>query len=215
MNTTALSRNMQATREVSRLATVSMAAIAYFAAVLVALHVLRPDLDPISRPTSAYAVGPYSLLMTSAFLSMSVATWALIVGLYQGVPPWARSRVGLVLLGIWGVAALVAMTFPIDLEGAPQTLSGTIHRINGPLGFLSLTIGIILVSWRLKHDESWRPFHRTALILSLVILTAFIAGGVSIAAESGFAGLAQRVDLAAVVTWYLLTAARLRSTVRE
>jgi len=149
--------------------------------------------------------------MTSAFFSMSMASWALVIGLYQGVSHPARSRIGLGLLGLWGVGVLIAMLFPIDLEGAPQTISGTIHRMNGPLTFLSLTAGAILVSRRFKHDETWRPFHRTALILSLVMLAAFIGIFLSIATESGFAGLAQRIDLAALVTWMLLTAARLRS----
>jgi hypothetical protein len=103
------------------------------------------------------------------------------------------------------------MTFPIDVEGAPQTTSGTIHGINGPLAFLSLTAGAILVSRRFEHDETWRPLHRTALILSLIMLAVFIATFVNIVTGSGYAGLCQRIFLAAFVTWFLLTAARLRS----
>jgi hypothetical protein len=151
--------------------------------------------------------------MTSAFFSMSLGSFALVIGLYQGVSQPARSRIGLGLLGIWAVGVLIAMIFPIDLEGAPQTISGTIHQINGPLAFLSLTAGTILVSRCFKRDENWRPFHRTALILSLVMLTVFMATFVNIATDSGFAGLCQRIFLAAFVTWFFLTAARLRSIV--
>jgi len=122
-----------------------------------------------------------------------------------------RSQVGLGLLGIWGVGVLIAMTFPIDVEGAPQTISGTIHGINGRLAFLSLTAGAILVSRRFKQDERWRPFHRTAVLLSLVMLAAFIATFVNIATGAGFAGLGQRIFLAAFATWFFLTATRLRS----
>jgi bacteriorhodopsin len=71
---------------------------------------------------------------------------------------------------------------------------------------------MILVSRRFKQDEQWRPFHRTALILSLVMLAAFIATFLNIAIASGFAGLCQRIFLAALVTWFFLTAMRLRST---
>jgi bacteriorhodopsin len=109
------------------------------------------------------------------------------------------------------VGVLIAMIFPIDLEGAPQTISGTIHGINGPLAFLSLTAGAILVSRRFEQDEKWRPFHRTALTLSLIMLAAFIATFLNIVTESGFAGLCQRMFLAAFVTWFFLTATRLRS----
>jgi len=103
------------------------------------------------------------------------------------------------------------MSFPIDPEGAPQTVSGTIHQINGPLAFLSLTAGTILVSRRFKQAQQWRPLHRTALILSLVMLAVFIATFLNIATASGFAGLCQRIFLAVFATWFVLTAARLRS----
>jgi uncharacterized membrane protein YozB (DUF420 family) len=199
---------------------VAIVGVAYFAVIIVALHFLRPDLNPLSQPTSEYAVGPYGFLMTSAFFSMSLGSFALVTGLYQGVSQSARSRIGLGLLGIWAVGVLIALIFPIDPEGAPQTdpegapqtISGTIHGINGPLAFLSLTAGAILVSRRFRQDEKWRPFHRAALILSLVMLAVFIATFVNIATESGFAGLCQRIFLAAFVTWFFLTAVRLRST---
>ena len=193
----------------ARVATIALLGVAYFAVIIVVLHFLRPDLNPISSPTSEYAVGRYGFLMTSAFFSMSLGSFALVIGLYRGVSQRARSGIG--LLGIWAVGVLIAMSFPIDPEGAPQTISGTIHRINGPLAFLSLTAGTILVSRRFKQDGLWRPIHRTAVILSLVMLAAFIATFLNIATASGFAGLCQRIFLVAFVTWFLLTAARLRS----
>jgi len=54
---------------------------------------------------------------------------------------------------------LVAATFPIDAKGAPQTLAGTIHGINGPLIFLSLTIGMNLVSRGFTSDPRRRQIH--------------------------------------------------------
>jgi hypothetical protein len=113
------------------------------------------------------------------------------------------------------VDVLIAMDFPIDLEGTPQTLSGTIHRIDGPLAFLSLTAGVILVSRRFKQDEKWRPFHRLALILALVMLAAFIGMFLSIYIGAGFAGLCQRIGLAAWVTWVLLALRRILVAQRQ
>lgn len=211
MSATDLSTNSQRSKQVAALATVVLLASTYFGIIIIALHFLRPDYNPISEPTSRYAVGPYGFLMTSAFLSMSLATWALVIGLYRGLSKPARSRIGLGLLGIWGIGLLIAMMFPIDLEGAPQTTSGTIHRINGPLVFLSLTAGTILVSRPFKQDARWRPFQRSALILSLIMLTATIATLLNVVTGLGFAGLCQRIVLAVFVAWLLLTAARLRS----
>jgi hypothetical protein len=211
MASTHLLPGLQTRKQTASIATVALVGVAYFVVAIVVLHVLRSDLNPIQRPTSEYAVGPYGWLMTSAFFSMSVASWALVMGLYQGVSQPARSRIGLGLMGLWGVGLLIAMLFPIDLDGAPQTLSGAIHGINGPLAFLSLTAGVIFVSRRFKYDEAWRPVYRSALILSLVMLALFFATPVSIATESGLAGLFQRVYLVTFVTWFVLTATRLRS----
>jgi bacteriorhodopsin len=208
---TDLSPSLRTRQQMARVATIALVGVAYFAVIIVVLHFLRPELNPISSPTSEYAVGRYGFLMTSAFFSMSLGSFALLIGLYRGISQRARSGIGLVLLGIWAVGVLIAMSFPIDPEGAPQTISGTIHRINGPLAFLSLTAGTILVSRRFKQDGLWRPIHRTAVILSLVMLAAFIATFLNIATASGFAGLCQRIFLVAFVTWFLLTAARLRS----
>jgi hypothetical protein len=195
------------------LATLALIGIAYFVAIIVTLHFLRPDLNPISRPTSEYAVGPYGFLMTTAFLSMSVASLSLVIGLYKGIHESARSRIGLMLLGIWSVGVLVAMSFPIDPEGTRQTTTGIIHRINGPLTFLSLTIGTILVSKSFSRDKNWRPVYRSALSISVVMLVTFIITGVNIAIHSGFEGLCQRVFLIMFASWFILTTLHLRSTI--
>jgi hypothetical protein len=100
MSSTNLSPSMRTRTQLARMATVAIVGIAYFTLFIVALHFLRPDLNPLSRPTSEYAVGPYGFLMNSAFFSMSLATFALVIGLYQGVSQPARSRIGLALLGV-------------------------------------------------------------------------------------------------------------------
>jgi hypothetical protein len=194
------------------LTTLALIGIAYFVAVIVILHFLRPDLNPISRPTSEYAVGQYGFLMTTAFLGMSMASLSLVTALYKGMPHSARSRIGLMLLGVWAVGVLVAMSFPINPEGTTQTATG-IHRINGPLTFLSLTMGTILVSKSFSRDKNWQPIYRSALSLSVVMLVMFIITGVNIAIASGFEGLCQRVFLIMFATWFILTTLHLRSTI--
>ena len=208
MSSPHLSRGTPTAKRVTRIATLAIVGIAYFCITVVALHFLRPDYDPIRRFMSEYAVGPYGVLMTSAFFGMSLGSLALVIGLYQGVPPPGRS-IGLVLLGIWGVGVLFAGLFPSDLKGAPETRSGNIHNLVSLVGFLSVVPATILVSWRFKQDEKWHSFHGPALILALVMLSALIGFFLPAAAE--FVGLSQRIFVGAVLTWLLLTAARLRS----
>lgn len=199
------------TRQLAGIATITIVGAIYFAGIIVALHFVRADYDPVAVTTSHYAVGPYGFLMTSAFFSMSLASLALVVGLYLAMSPQTRSRFGLGLMAMWGLGVLVAMVFPIDPEGAPQTISGTIHRVNGPIAFLSVTAGTILVSLRSRQDERWRPISWPALALSVVMLAAFVGTFLSLQTESGLGGLTHRIQLAALVTWMLLMAVRLRS----
>ena len=70
----------------SGLATTTVIGTTYFALVIAAMHFIRLDINPIERPTSEYAVGPFGYLMTSAFLSLSVGTWALVLGLRRDLP---------------------------------------------------------------------------------------------------------------------------------
>jgi hypothetical protein len=211
MSSTDLSLNLQTRNQVAWAASVVLVGSTYFALIIAVLHFLRPDLNPISLPASRYAVGPYGFLMTTAFFGMSVASFALVAGLYQGVAQPARSRMGLTLLGVWVLGVLIAMIFPMDIEGAPQTLAGTIHQTTGPLAFLCMSVGVTLVSWRFKQDDKWHPFYRTALVLSLLLLAGYIVTFLSFVTQSGFLGLAQRITLAVLVTWMLLAAVRLRA----
>ena len=89
------------------LGTIALVGIAYFLISVAALHFLRPDVNPLRQGIGDYALGPYGLLMTSAFLGLGLGSLALGIGLYQGVSPPGRSWLGLALLGVFGVGALI------------------------------------------------------------------------------------------------------------
>lgn len=204
-------RDRQVSNWIAVLATAAIVGTTYFVVIIAAMHFLSPDMNPIERPTSEYAVGPFGYLMTSAFVALSLSTWALIIGLRRDLSRPAQSRLGLFFLGVFGIGLLVAATFPIDLDGAPQTLAGTIHAIDGPLTFLSLIVGTNLVSRRFKQDVRWRPIHRFASVLALIMIPEFVAGGLARARETGAGGIAQRILVVTFATWFVLTALRLRA----
>lgn len=193
------------------LASLALAGIAYFAVVLVGLHVLDADLNPFSRTTSEYAVGRYRNLMISAFLALTICCPALALGLRRGLSESPRSRVGLVLLGFFGLSALVALLFPIDPEFYSPTVHGTIHRINGAIGFSALTVGVALLTRQFAGDESWKSQYPAAFAMSFVMILAYLATLLGMVAGFGFEGLIQRIYLAAFIVWFLLTAAHLRA----
>jgi len=201
---------------VTRLLTgISITFISAFAILIFILHFLRPGLAPLHRPTSEYAVGQYGYLMSAAFICMSIATITLIISFTRSVNRNARSTIGLVFLTIWSVAVLIAMLFPIDAEGAVATRAGRIHTTNGPIAFLSLTLGVLLVSLRFKRDEYLRDLYPTALVLAVMMILLFVSVAVSFNVGLGYEGLLQRLYLIIVVTWFILVLHRLykKSTV--
>jgi hypothetical protein len=72
-----------------------------------------------------------------------------------------------------------------------------------------LVVGTNLVSRGFKHDVRWRPIYWFASVLALLMIVEFVAGGLMAARGSG-AGIAQRVLLVTLASWFLTTAVRLR-----
>lgn len=196
-----------------QLTTLALIGIAYFVIVIVTLHFLRTDLNPISRSTSEYAVGPYGFLMTTAFLSMSVASLSLVIGLYKGMPQSARSRIGLILLGIWGVGVLVAMSFPINPEGSRQTITGIIHRFNGPFGIFKSDY------WLNTGCQKFRARYTLATYLSFrsIPIIGYACNFCNYRSDHYYRLRVWRRFpagfLIVFTTWFILTTLHLRSTI--
>jgi hypothetical membrane protein len=195
------------------LALVALVGIAVKFLIIAAFHFVRPDVNPVVEPISNYGVGPYGFLLTVADIGSVVATLALVVGLFLGMAPAARSYVGLFLLGLTGVAELVAGIFPIDV-GAEVTTAGTIHNIAGNISFFCFPIAAILLSLRMGKDEQWRSLRRPAFALSIVVILTVILTVVGANLGIGY-GVAQRVANVAVVVWMFVLALHLRSVAQR
>lgn len=184
--------------------------VACFAAAVLLLHVLRPDVDPVARVTSEYAVGPYGLIMTGAFLAFSVALGALGVGFSRGLGVSIRRTPGLVVLLIGAAAVVLAAIFPVDVGAArPVTRNGWVHRVAGIVAFASMAVAPILLVPRLFGLERWRG----VAILGGVVGAAGLVGLAAIQTvllERGLAGAAQRVILVLFTGWMLVAASRMR-----
>ena len=195
-------------RSAAFLALLAIVGMVYYLSSVVAAHLLRPDIDPVSRPVSDYAVGPYGPFVGVAIFALGVGSLALTLGLRLGIAPPGRSRVGLLLLALYGVGQLGVAIFPIDAEGA-RTITGLLHNIAGNVSFFCFPAAAILLSVGMGKDERWRALERPALALALIVLAGAILVMVSANVAGGF-GIAQRLFLLTTVLWMLLAALRLR-----
>jgi hypothetical protein len=170
---------------------------------------VRPDVDPISGVTVEYAFGEYAWLMMSAFLMLSVGSFALLLGLLRTLALPARSMTGLTLLGVWALALVIAGIVPFDPRAEPQTTAEAIALVNGPVHVIALVVGATLVSRRFSHDDVWRDHRGFALGLAVAMLAAFLVVGAMLAMDAPIVGLAQRVFVVITIVWLLAAALRL------
>lgn len=188
--------------------------LAYFVAIIALLHALRPDVDAVARVTSEYAVGPYGVLMTSAYFILGLALASLGMGLLRALPASTRLLAGVALLLLAAVAIGVAAFFPVDVgEPRPVTPTGWVHRIAAILVFASITIAPLVLAAPCARARGWEAVARLGRIVGVLGLLGFVSIQ-AILLDRGLAGAAQRVILALVITWMAVVALRVTASQR-
>jgi hypothetical protein len=176
-------------------ATIAIICFAYFLMVVTALYFLNPSYSLFRSFAGTYDLGSYEFLIASTFFSLGFGALALGIGLYRGITQSARSRKGLILLGIWGVGMLLAgifpandvgstvthMTtvliagiFPVEVQATPETSFSWLHIFTILGSLFSLSLAAILLSRRFKQDDNWQPIQRPAFLLALLMLASSI-----------------------------------------
>jgi hypothetical protein len=83
---------------VKRLALGSLGSVLLFVLLVLVLHILNPQMSPVSVPISAYVAGHDGFLMTIAFLARGLGELLLVAGLALGTMRSSRSWAGLMFL---------------------------------------------------------------------------------------------------------------------
>jgi Protein of unknown function (DUF998) len=192
-------------------AVIAMFLISCFAFAIIVLHFLRTDYNPLQRFISEYAVGPYSIVMRLAFFCLSAGSLALVIALYTSIPGSARSYTALILLLTWSICVFIAGIFPTDLIGSAETSSGNIHDKASLIGFVSIVLASFFLL-RFRRDERWKKHYRSSVLLSVIIMLAFLAFIASIIMEFTYIGLIQRLFIMLVLSWLVITARRIQTT---
>lgn len=168
-------------------------------ASVLALHVLVPELDPLTRYMSEYALGRFSLLMLVAFLALGAGSVALALAL---VPVAGRASAALVAL--WGVAMGALALFPTTTGGRATTEAARVHGTLLAVAEAALVAGIALASWRLRAVPAWQRLGRVALACGAITLASHVALVLVLAPP--LPGLAQRIASLVTLAWLALAA---------
>jgi hypothetical protein len=187
---------MQRERRALAVTTIALCLVAVVA--VLALHVLRPDVAPMSHRLSEYAIGPYGGLMTAAFLCVGAALLTLTGAIgTAGRPSWSLAVAGAV--GLAGVGMVVSGFYRTDATRSGAT-ADAVH--SAASGFATLALIGAAVSWTTLASRRAAPVALAAM--------ALVLGSVSPALHrSRWSGLSQRLLWSALVAWVIVAALEL------
>lgn len=159
-----------ATRSGESAASVSIASTAIALLCLAALHVLSPEFNPSWRMVSEYALGHYSWVLTTMFITWALGTWALAYSLKSEVKT-TGGRIGLAFLILAGIGEVMAAAFDVR---------HSLHGLAATIGMPSLPVAALLISTSLKRNPSWAPVRKGLLLtahltwISLLLMTVAV-----------------------------------------
>ena len=203
------------TNTLARIATAGVSA--FFVIMYIAFLFIQPELNPLERWGSEYAVGPMGWLMVTAFVCLATAIAALALGMARGLDGHSRSRIGIVLLAIAALGILLGGVFDSDpqvlnenppprwVEPSTPTPEGTGHILAGIVAFFTLMPGAFVISRRLHRAGRLGGGYQWLRYLSWLAPVAFVAIMV-VLEPRGLEGLGQRIFLAIILVWMLLAA---------
>jgi hypothetical protein len=147
--------------------------------VLVVTPVLRPDLNLLEKSLSYYAVGPWGVVQSVAFLALGIASAALGLALLGAriSSSWLWPIV--LLLMISGAASLGLVWYPMDAPG-PATILGDAHQTAGTIGGVAQLAAALAFTIAIRGDPKWSGLFLTALAVFLLALLGAILSQVAI-----------------------------------
>jgi uncharacterized membrane protein YuzA (DUF378 family) len=171
---------------------------------VVSLHVLRPELPPISHRLSEYAIGRYGGLMTAAFICIG-ASLLTLAGAIVGADRRWWSRVVAAAVGLAGVGMVLSGLYRTDVSRSGAT-ADALHSAASGLATLAL-IGAA-ISWTAVASRRAAPVALAAIGLAL--------GAVSPALHrSRWSGLSQRLLWLTLLAWVIVAAFELTQRERR
>jgi hypothetical protein len=191
-------------------------AIVCFVVVLgaiVALHLVRPEFNPITHRLSEYAIGPYGYLMTAAFLFASAGLFALGHTVWHAVRHswWIKLACGAMVAAAVAdglMAFFVADPYEPNAAGILHvTATGRIHDILALSHAFFWSVAVGATPFGLLADPQWRRFALVSFALG-----GLVALGMAVRTVSGMMmlGLTQRLWIAGVLAWSVTHALALR-----
>src|ERR1700674_532316 len=173
-----------------------------FATVAVLLGgLVTPGYEPAQKTISRLAEPglPASAVVGWAIFTVGLALLALALAMGP------KAVAGRVLLGIAGVALLIASAIPLDPASAQGT---TIHRASTTIAMLALVAALLTFAPSLRLREGWRGYGILSFALGASAVGMLLIG-LAMLPTTFAVGAWERCFLALPMIWMVLVSARL------
>jgi hypothetical protein len=151
-----------------------IAGVTLHAILFASLHLLVPDISPISGIISEYSNSPYHLLARTAFITFGLIWVLLSIALGIALPLKPIVAVGLGLLWLAAIALIVSALFPQAADPRDPSQTGTLLIPIINVSRIGLFVAIILLSIHLRHVFPWQPVGNLLLILAVICVITFL-----------------------------------------
>ena len=167
--------------------------------------ILQSDYSHIRTDISSlYAVGaPNKRLMQSFIITSSVLLFIFYIGLHKGINAEGGSIIGPILLltsSVLGI--LVAIFFPLDVDGELITFRGKLHLILVVITGILTIAGMVALWFRLHLVTDWSTFATFSIISAIVSFILVIITGIF--ATSNYMGLLERIMVTPYQLYYFV-----------
>jgi hypothetical protein len=188
------------------LAALSLAATGAFVLALLALHLASLGDEPTHM--SQFANSRFGLLWALAIYTFIVGGAMLLWAVRPQLADCPSKKAGLWMLALACIGSLLLASFPAD-ETLPLTLTGEIHDRAAVTTFALLGASMVVLAPAFRSSPSFGPFAGVSFALGLLVTLSWATYLGLTLSGYGMRGLAQRILVGLIVTWFGLLALRL------
>jgi len=186
-----------------------------FIVCVLALHVMRVDLDPSARMLSEYALSPTGWVMALAFFALSGSFFALAAAVRRDLRG-VLGVLGLIALLLAAIGAAMGGLFPMDPVGTPLaqfSTSAKLHEVAFMLGGPGTLLAATFVNWSLARNPAWQRSRSMLAWTAALVWIVTVAFSVSMAlllnqnpSAEHLVGWLNRALVASWVVWTIAVA---------
>lgn len=170
--------------------------------LVVLLHLLKPDLNPLTRHISEYANGRFGFIMILAFLFFAFGLLGISFQSYRIIAGQKMRILIPFLFLLSAFSSVILGLFPLNSLNTPITSSALIHLQTAPILISSMFLGLICITYKLKKEPTFHPNYKLSVAFGIAagasaILLVFFAQ------NPNYQGLVQR--LFALIIWLWLS----------